>query len=236
MELGQSITLAMEQEPGPEPEPEPQPHACLKCGTLPAASAARCAHDGGWHGAFSDCSAKCAWGLGSGRLGLAHWSCCCETDNSALCANPPAHSFAAAPPVPEDDSLFARDCPRYVVDLDAPPEQRWRHVVADIGTRAIPSTPGCTGTHLICLRFQYADRLLGVIGLADEILGDLGGKIIEPLLATAVSVGFVSYGDELRGVSEATGIPLGRVVMLQIAYEAYVHKQSPPHPDSKRHL
>ena len=185
----------------PDPEPEPGPHACRNCGALPSTSGTRCAHGGSWHGAYSDCSARCAWGLGHGRIGQAHWSCCFGTDQSALCANAPAHSFAAAPaPAPEDAGgpLFARDVPRYVVDLDAPPEQRWRHVVAD-----------------------YSDRLPGVIGLADEILGDLGGKIVEPLLATAASVGLVHCGDELRGVSEATGIPLGRVVMLQIAYEAF---------------
>ena len=65
------------------------------------------------------------------------------------------------------------------------------------------------------------ELLPGVTSLADDILGDTGSKIVEPLLATAASVGFVQYGDELRGVAKAAGVPLGRVVMLQIAYEAF---------------
>ena len=85
-----------------------------------------------------------------------------------------------------------------VVDLDAPPAERWAHIVRD-----------------------FAELLPGVTSLADDILGDTGSKIVEPLLATAASVGFVQYGDELRGVAKAAGVPLGRVVMLQIAYEAF---------------
>lgn len=87
---------------------------------------------------------------------------------------------------------------RYVVDLDAPPAERWKHVVSD-----------------------FAQQLPGVTSLADEILGETGSKLVEPLLAAATAVGFVQYGDELRGIAAATGLPIGRVVMLQIAYEAF---------------
>lgn len=187
-----------------EPEPEGghdwRQQACTRCGALPSAGSTRCDHRGAWHSNFSDCSARCAWGLGVGRLGQQHWSCCFETDKEALCAKAQAHDFAPLLPAPDDDDapMFARDCPRYVVDLDAPPAQRWRHVVSD-----------------------FAEQLPGVTSLANEILGDMGSKAVEPLLAAAATVGFVQYGDELRGIAEATGLPIGRVVMLQIAYEAF---------------
>jgi hypothetical protein len=191
-------------EAGQEPEGAAagdEQQACSLCGALPSSGSTRCTHRGVWHGAFSDCSARCAWGLGAVGIGLAHWSCCYATDQDALCSKAQAHRFAPvlAPALEADDPpLFACDCPRYVVDLDAPPAERWQHIVTD-----------------------FAEQLPSVLGLADDILGDMGSKVVEPLLAAATAVGFVQYGDELRGIAKATGLPVGRVVMLQIAYEAF---------------
>ena len=114
-----------------------------------------------------------------------------------------AHRFAPAlaPALEADDPpLFACDCPRYVVDLDAPPAERWQHIVTD-----------------------FSEQLPSVLGLADDILGDNHGQ--QGSRASACrrhrAVGSVQYGDELRGIAKATGLPVGRVVMLQIAYEAF---------------
>jgi hypothetical protein len=105
---------------------------------------------------------------------------------------------ASGSPHDDDQAPFAGDCPRYVVDLDAPSEERWGHIVR-----------------------AYADELPGVLGLADEMLGKWGAGAIAPLLTGAARVGFVQHGAELRGVAEAAGMSVGRVVMLQIAYEAF---------------
>ena len=48
----------------------------------------------------------------------------------------------------------------------------------------------------------------------------LGGGIIESLTTNFLSVltaaGRVTYGAELRGIAKATGVPLGKVVGLQL--------------------
>jgi hypothetical protein len=86
-----------------------------------------------------------------------------------------------------------------VVDLDAPPGDRWNHVVA-----------------------AYKDQLPAVVAMADDILGTgMGATIATSAFATAANVGWVYYSEELAGIAKATGIPLGRVVLLQIAYEAF---------------
>ena len=46
-----------------------------------------------------------------------------------------------------------RDCPRYVVDLDAPPSERWNEVIKD-----------------------FADQLPGVVAMTEDILGSGCGR------------------------------------------------------------
>ena len=95
------------------------------------------------------------------------------------------------------------DVPRYVVDLDAPAATRWNHVVAD-----------------------FSETLPTIFEHVDDILEDiLGGRVLSTLvtkfLAGLAHVGLVAYGDELKGLAASTGVPLGKLVMLQIAYEAF---------------
>ena len=147
--------------------------------------------------ALSDCSARCAWGLGARALGTNIGAAvgarrALPGASSRVCTNVSADDCAESSVTSTLDKLFGQsDCSRYVVDLDSPPEQRWAHVVRD-----------------------FSELLPDVVSLADEILGDLGVKIAEPILSTAAKAGFVQYGDELRGISAATGVSLGKVVIL----------------------
>jgi len=70
---------------------------CPRCGQNRDAtdlSATGCVHGGSWHDTFSDCSLKCAWGLGAKRVGQCHWSCCFSTDHSSGC---PKQQHCAVP-------------------------------------------------------------------------------------------------------------------------------------------
>jgi hypothetical protein len=182
--------------------PALEEHQCLDCGNTPADAVAQCIHQGIWHSTVSDCSAKCLWKLGRKNLGQQHYSCCYSTDHTnPRCAQNTAHAYAPSPTPPDTQTqLFGtRDCPKYVVDLDAPPGDRWNHVVA-----------------------AYKDQLPAVVAMADDILGTgMGATIATSAFATAANVGWVYYSEELAGIAKATGIPLGRVVLLQIAYEAF---------------
>ena len=183
---------------------ESNDHACLDCTTTPAnANTTNCIHLGKWHSTVSDCSPRCLWQLGTTKLGQQHYSCCYSTDDTnTSCAKNTTHSFAPSPQptVTASSPLFGiRDCPRYVVDLDAPASERWNHVVAD-----------------------YKDKLSSVVTMTEDILGTgVGATIATSVFATAANVGWVHYSEELIGIAKATGIPLGKVVLLQIAYEAF---------------
>ena len=178
--------------------------ACTDCGALPTSgrAAAGCVHRGAWHSSLADCSPRCAWKLGRANLGACHYSCCFSTDpNSRGCSANPTHAFApSAPPSDtaagqqQEQPLFGvRDCPRYVVDLDAPASERWAHVVKD-----------------------YATQLPSVVSMTEDILGTgIVASLTTGMFATAARMGRVHYGDEIKGIAKATGIPLGRVVLLQ---------------------
>ncbi|CAF3257544.1 unnamed protein product [Rotaria socialis] len=97
--------------------------------------------------------------------------------------------------------------PRFVVNLDMPPALRWQHIV----------------------RLLYADQLHEVEkkieSTVDEIFGQYIGPMLEKVLSTIMvgitRLGLVYYGQELKGLSNDTGIPLGRLVMMQFVYECF---------------
>jgi hypothetical protein len=58
--------------------------------------------------------------------------------------------------------------------------------------------------------------------MTEAILGTgIGASLATSVFATAAKTGWVYYGDELKGIAKASGVPLGKVVLLQIAYEAF---------------
>eukprot|EP00949_MAST-11_sp_MAST-11-sp1_P003083 g3083.t1 len=114
------------------------------------------------------------------------------------------HAFGPVPPHADagrarGGNLWARDCPLYVVDLDAPAGDRWETIVKD-----------------------FAEHLPSVAKLAEDILGDgVISSLTTGVFAMATRLGRVYFAEELEGIANATGLPLGRVVLLQIAYEAF---------------
>ncbi|CAF2020874.1 unnamed protein product [Rotaria magnacalcarata] len=96
--------------------------------------------------------------------------------------------------------------PRFVVNLDMLPALRWQHIVR-----------------------LYADQLHEVEkkieSMVDEIFGQYIGPMLEKVLSTIMAgitrLGLVYYGQELKGLSNDTGIPLGRLVMMQFVYECF---------------
>ena len=179
-------------------------HSCADCGAVPSSvqAAAGCVHRGAWHSSLTDCTLRCAWKLGQANLGACHYGCCFSTDPDALgCTANPTHAFAPSAPAKSGQRpLFGmRDCPRYVVDLDAPASERWAHVVKD-----------------------YASQFPSVVSMTEDILGTgVVASLTTGVFAAAAQLGRVQYGEELKGIAIATGVPLGRIVLLQIAYEAF---------------
>lgn len=97
-----------------------------------------------------------------------------------------------------DSSLFVTDCPRYVIDLDDQPKNRWTAVITD-----------------------HLDSLPAMLSLAQNLLGAVGTPIVTAMLRAAAAFGLAAHSDELRGVAEVANMSLGQVILLQLAYEAY---------------
>ncbi|CAF4345728.1 unnamed protein product [Rotaria sp. Silwood2] len=96
--------------------------------------------------------------------------------------------------------------PRFIVNLDLPPMIRWQHIVR-----------------------LYIDQLHQVEkkieSMINAIIGQWLGPMCENVLSTIMAgitrLGLVYYGQELKGISHDTGIPLGKLVMMQFVYECF---------------
>ena len=53
------------------------------------------------------------------------------------------------------------------------------------------------------------------------MLGKLGSLAVEPMLRVACATNQVLYADEIRGIAKASNLTTGKVIMLQLAYEAF---------------
>lgn len=102
--------------------------------------------------------------------------------------------------VPSDVSVP----PEFIVNLDLPPMIRWQHILR-----------------------LYIDQLRqteeAIESVVKDILGTWAGPMLEKvltiLMAGVTQFGLVYYGQELKGVSEDTGIQLGKLVLMQLVYE-----------------
>lgn len=96
-----------------------------------------------------------------------------------------------------------RTVPWLVVNLDLPPAQRWA-VVAKV-----------KGNEIRQLLVQFKSLIRNMtnsdilIKLVDNDLGPLADTLPQP------------YQDELRGMANATGIPLGEILLYNIFYEVF---------------
>lgn len=93
---------------------------------------------------------------------------------------------------------------RFVVNLDLPPTIRWQHIL-----------------RLYVDQFRDVEKKIET--MINEMLGQWLGPMIEKVLSTIMSgitrLGLVYYGEELKGFSQDTGIPLGKLVLMQFVYE-----------------
>jgi hypothetical protein len=174
-------------------------HICVLCSQCGDESS--CVHRGTWHSSYRDCTVKCALKLGWDKLGLQHYSCCYKTKQNALCpfASHLYHDAAQTVEIKSSLADIRSDCRSYAVNLDAPPRERWTHIIRD---------------HL-----EY------IPAVSELIDGIIGTGMVASLATAAFSgltkVGHVYYSEELQGIAEASGLPVGKIALMQIAYEVF---------------
>ncbi|CAF1133948.1 unnamed protein product [Rotaria magnacalcarata] len=100
------------------------------------------------------------------------------------------------PPTPD------RILPTYVINLDAPPIERWKDVVASYKTELTDLL-----AYLKTFLMEISPELQYLITLIDTKLPEMADTLPAP------------YGDEMKGISQASGLPLGEVVLYNIFYE-----------------
>jgi hypothetical protein len=98
----------------------------------------------------------------------------------------------------------AATAPRYVIDLDLAPKQRWASFMA-----------------------IYKDAVLSADAILDAQLravaprlGPIVRSLVETASSAAASLNKVMYIEDIRALAELTGLPLGRAIALQLIYEA----------------
>ena len=88
---------------------------------------------------------------------------------------------------------------RYAVDLDAPPRERWVHIVQ-----------------------EYRRQIPAVLRVIDEVLGTgWTKKVATAGLSLYARLGLVLHSEELRGIADTLELPFGEICVLQVAYEAF---------------
>lgn len=107
-----------------------------------------------------------------------------------------------------DDRRAGMRVPRFVIDLDAAPEERWLEVCR------------VYAPDFLAIKQQIEDLIAAELG---PKLGPFLKTVLSSFLSLLTKMGIVFYGDELQGMATATGMPLGTLVLLQLVYEASAH-------------
>ncbi|CAH1777606.1 unnamed protein product, partial [Owenia fusiformis] len=99
---------------------------------------------------------------------------------------------------------LSRKVPTVIINLDLKPQDRWTHVVKDMK----PQIEDLLVAFKSFIR-DFGNWTEAIIKLVDNDFGYLADELPAP------------YGDELKGIATASGLPLGEVVLYNIFYEIF---------------
>jgi len=102
---------------------------------------------------------------------------------------------------PTDPSLFV---PTYVVNLDLPAEQRW----VDISKKYSQQISNMV-TYIKKFVLEFSPQLQKLIDIVDNDLGQFANTLPN------------GYGDEIKGIANATNIQLGELMLYNMFYEIF---------------
>jgi beta subunit of N-acylethanolamine-hydrolyzing acid amidase len=101
------------------------------------------------------------------------------------------------------EAARAGRAPLFRVDLDEDPYDRWEPVTT-------------------AFRGQMRDAEEKLSGMLATAIGPRKAAMLQAVAEKALTAtrGLVMYADELRGISDAVGIPIGKLIAMQLVYEA----------------
>ncbi|CAF0760601.1 unnamed protein product [Brachionus calyciflorus] len=109
--------------------------------------------------------------------------------------------------------------PTYVVNLDLPPSQRWVEI-----SKIYQKPLAALVTYIKEFALEFSPKLQKIIDLIDNKLGKLADSLPAP------------YGEEIKGIANATNIELGELVLYNIFYEVFTLCTSIVGEDSKGNM
>ncbi|XP_077135764.1 acid ceramidase isoform X1 [Ranitomeya variabilis] len=104
---------------------------------------------------------------------------------------------------PPSGPTYQGNVPWYTVNLDQAPRERWQKIIAD---KKQPLTAMIQQIKDLVTFFFHSEKL---IDLVDTKLPALLGNLPPP------------FDEEIKGIAEASGLPLGEVMLFNIFYEVF---------------
>ncbi|KAJ6230879.1 acid amidase [Anaeramoeba flamelloides] len=103
-----------------------------------------------------------------------------------------------------DEEIDPQRPKKFIINLDLPAEERWVEVVE-----------------------EYKDQFEGVLDYIQQIFKTIGGKYFGKMIgkfasmffAALVGTGAVLYGKEIKAIAKLSGFSVGKLAMLNLAYE-----------------
>uniref|UniRef100_A0A3P9KY76 Acid ceramidase n=2 Tax=Oryzias latipes TaxID=8090 RepID=A0A3P9KY76_ORYLA len=106
----------------------------------------------------------------------------------------------------------------YTVDLDLPPSKRWAPLIAERKNDLVSMIQAIKD---MANAFVPSGRLIELVDIALPLMAD---TLPSP------------FGEEIKGIADASGVPLGEVVLFNIFYEVFTVCTSVVAEDSKGNL
>ncbi|XP_030419453.1 acid ceramidase [Gopherus evgoodei] len=146
----------------------------------------------------------CAAGPSS-RMSVSRWSLLVVAAAAALAvlAEDPFGEDCRSKTYPPAGPTFKGTVPTYIINLDLPPSRRWDKLLSD-------------------KKIELKTVIQSIKNIADAFVPS--GKVVEIVdtkLVRLISTLPYPFNEELKGIANASGIPLGEIVLFNIFYEIF---------------
>jgi|SRR3989338_817406 len=98
------------------------------------------------------------------------------------------------------------DIPRFIINLEDNPKERWKEVI-EVYKEKIPKV------------ISWMDEFLK--GMVGEYMVGITKNLANNIIEKAINMNCMCYSDDIRAISELSGIKMGLIGLMQITYELF---------------